>query len=307
MASLILKAIRANDVDRRKCERVVPMKVLVFGKSRTGTLSIRHALKMLGYNDVYHMESIVKDNPRDEDMWVEAMEAKYENKGKPYTREDWDKLLGHCMALSDSPCLAFMPELAAAYPDAKIILSLRDSPEQWYKSVQTTLAPLSEMLAGKEPTTVWVRLYNWFLPPMPLHRISEKLALHTNVKRWEDTPIEIGIKEYIDHNDEVRAMAAGRPGRLLEMNVKEGWAPLCEFLGEDIPTGMKGEKVPFPRVNDAASFNANVKMYRYIRHFLAAVNVLITLGILSAVEIGAYFLWKNGKSFYPFWIQTTDL
>lgn len=37
------------------------------------------------------------ENPRDSDMWVEAFEAKHEGKGKPFVKEDWDQLLGHCM------------------------------------------------------------------------------------------------------------------------------------------------------------------------------------------------------------------
>jgi len=51
----------------------------------------------LGFDDCYHMLSIMGENPKDADMWVEAFEAKFEGKGKPYDREDWDRLLGHCM------------------------------------------------------------------------------------------------------------------------------------------------------------------------------------------------------------------
>lgn len=51
---------------------------------------------ILGFNDVYHMTSMLEENPRDSDMWVEAYEAKFEGKGKPFGKEDWDQLLGHC-------------------------------------------------------------------------------------------------------------------------------------------------------------------------------------------------------------------
>ena len=87
-------------------------------------------------------------------MWIEAIEAKFEGKGKPFEREDWDQLLGHCMvsptipqsrthnvaristetkepkAVTDTPCTVFYQELLAAYPDAKVILGVRDSAEQ---------------------------------------------------------------------------------------------------------------------------------------------------------------------------------
>ncbi len=52
---------------------------------------------ILGFSDVYHMVEMIRENPRDGDMWLEAYEAKVDGKGKPYGREEWDKLLGHCM------------------------------------------------------------------------------------------------------------------------------------------------------------------------------------------------------------------
>lgn len=56
---------------------------------------MRIALKQLGYNDTYHMMSVM-ENPMDGEMWIEAYEAKYFGKGKPYGREEWDQLLGNC-------------------------------------------------------------------------------------------------------------------------------------------------------------------------------------------------------------------
>lgn len=56
---------------------------------------MRIALKQLGYNDTYHMMSVM-ENRMDGEMWIEAYEAKYFGKGKPYGREEWDQLLGHC-------------------------------------------------------------------------------------------------------------------------------------------------------------------------------------------------------------------
>ena len=69
---------------------------MILGLSRTGTISIRHALFELGYFDVYHGASPYNENPRDAEMWVEALKGKYEG-GKPFERKDWDQLLGHCM------------------------------------------------------------------------------------------------------------------------------------------------------------------------------------------------------------------
>jgi len=43
------------------------------------------------------MQTVVTENPPDVGMWVEALDAKYKGVGKPYGKEEFDKLLGHCM------------------------------------------------------------------------------------------------------------------------------------------------------------------------------------------------------------------
>lgn len=64
-------------------------------------------------------------------MWMDALTAKFDGKGS-FGREEWDALLGHCQAVSDWPAVAFAPELIAAYPDAKVILTTRDV-DSWHK------------------------------------------------------------------------------------------------------------------------------------------------------------------------------
>src|SRR5277367_2391118 len=63
---------------------------------------MRMALLQLGFADVYHMIELIEENPKDDDLWVEAYQAKFEGKGKKWGRKEWDALLGHCMA-SSSP------------------------------------------------------------------------------------------------------------------------------------------------------------------------------------------------------------
>jgi len=48
-------------------------------------------------------------------------------------------------------------------------------------------------------------------------------------------------KRYLEHNSRVKALIPR--DQLLVYNVKQGWKPLCEFLGVDVPD------VPFPRLN----------------------------------------------------------
>ena len=77
------------------------------------------------------MMSASVENPPDCLMWQDALAAKFDGKGQ-FGREEWDALLGHCQAVSDWPAVAFAPELIAAYPEAKVILTTRDV-DSWHK------------------------------------------------------------------------------------------------------------------------------------------------------------------------------
>jgi hypothetical protein len=108
-----------TDIDTQKCKRVAPIQLLCLGLGRTGTscvylplssprirdylhseisnpvvsnAALERALEILGYNDIYKLESVT--TACDVDLWVKAMDAKYEGKG-PFGRKEWDQLLGH--------------------------------------------------------------------------------------------------------------------------------------------------------------------------------------------------------------------
>lgn len=120
-------------IDRRKCHRTVPMKVLALGVGRTGTASLRIALERLGYLKCYHMMSASMENPPDCLMWHDALLAKYDGVGE-FGRKEWDQLLGDCQAVCDWPACAFAKELIEAYPNAKVILTTRDV-DSWHAYV----------------------------------------------------------------------------------------------------------------------------------------------------------------------------
>lgn len=74
---------------------------------------------------------------------------------------------------------------------------------------------------------------------------------HTYVRGWFGAHTEKEFQEkardtYIKHYELVRAVTP--KDRLLDFKLKDGWGPLCAFLGKVIPD------VPFPRVNETGSF-----------------------------------------------------
>ena len=107
---------------------------------------------MLGVYEFYHGWHTIFNNPRDNEMWLEALEAKYEGKGKPYGRDEFDKLLYNCQGVSDVPAILFSEELIQAYPEAKVILTHRDF-DTWYSYVSpNSLRPFSLTTADPHST-----------------------------------------------------------------------------------------------------------------------------------------------------------
>lgn len=217
-----------TDINRRTCRRTVPVKIIVCGLSRTGTSSIRAALKQLGYNDVYHYFSVLAENPRDSDMWVDAFKAKFEG-GEIFDRKDWDQLLGHCEVINDTPCNVFVEELLAAYPHARIILTVRDSPEQWYESYLSSLQPYWDEVYLKLGSTGWLRRNVG--PRNRCEGMEWMLLKHTYYGDFRES----GMKTYLEHNEKVRRLVKEQGREFLEFNPRQGWAPLCDFLGKEVP------------------------------------------------------------------------
>jgi hypothetical protein len=218
-------AVQTN-IDRRTCKRVVPMKVLCLGLSRSGTASLRQALLDLGYNDVYHFASVLQENPRDAEMWIDATQAKFHGKGKPFGRHEFDQLLGHCMAVTDSPCVFFYEELLKAYPDAKVILTVRDSPQQWVASQMNTLIKWALVVVAPPAPSVLGTLYNCFRPALrPVDRFMASIMTDVEMYATLMADARSGSTKdseafYLAHTEKIRAMVPAE--NLLVMNVKEG-------------------------------------------------------------------------------------
>ncbi|KAF2210676.1 hypothetical protein CERZMDRAFT_85984 [Cercospora zeae-maydis SCOH1-5] len=286
---------RATNIDRRKCSRVVPLKILCLGLSRTGTASLRQALIDLGYSDVYHYAAIVNENPRDAEMWNDALDAKFDPTNthkKPFTREDWDQLLGHCMATTDTPTVIFYRELLEAYPDAKVILTVRDSPEVWAKSYQNTIGQY--VLAVRPPETILGRFVKWAFAP----KDELREGCFRRVVQWYDmisilmSDLEKGtnedsVKYYQSYIEEIKRLVPSE--NLLVMNVTEGWRPLCEFLDVEKPEWN------FPQVNSTEDFeNRTAKI---IDHFGAIImwNMTKTFVPAVALTVGILGWWMRSR------------
>jgi hypothetical protein len=208
------------------------LKVVGAGFGRTGTLSLKSALEQLGFGPCYHMMEVFS-HPQHIAMWHRLA---FEN------RMDWDEIFRGFQATVDWPSARWWREIAAHYPEAKVLLSVRD-PEAWYKSMRDTIyRPMRDPAPDGAPENI--RLQS--------EMIRKSVLAETFDNRFEDKAHALGVFER--HNQAVRDAIA--PARLLVFDVREEWAPLCKFLEVPIPAE------PFPRLNDTATTQATIRALR---------------------------------------------
>jgi hypothetical protein len=173
-------------------------------------------------------------------LWEEAAE------GSP----DWERIFGDSQAAVDWPSARYYRALMDYYPDAKVLLSVRDA-EDWVPSMRET---------------VWGIFHGESL----IHHLSDARARldplwrrYTALMRrmtWEEeqggalageTVSDAGLASVMERwNQEVKDTVPAE--RLLVWNPREGWDPLCEFLGVGVPPE------PLPRLNDTNSFREGI-------------------------------------------------
>jgi hypothetical protein len=201
------------------------MDVIGAGFGRTGTLSLKAALEQLGVGPCAHMIPLIEDQEQ-AGRWLAAV------RGVPGAL---DAATDGFRSTVDWPGAYFWRELVERHPAAKVVLSVRD-PESWYESTCRTIYPAAMKALD--------------LPEMPpFAEMAHAVVWDGTFKaRFPDTDFAISV--FTEHNDAVRREVPAE--RLLEFDVKQGWAPLCDFLGVPVPA------TAFPRLNDTATFQARL-------------------------------------------------
>jgi hypothetical protein len=177
----------------------------------------------------------VRERPEQVAFWAEAARGE---------RSDWDTAFAGFRATVDWPSAYFWRPIAAHYPNAKVILSMRPV-DAWVKSIHATIHDSLKARAER--------------PTEHLRQMGE-MAFDIIERRTFDGLLadpEHAAKVYLAHIEEVKATI--EPGRLLVYDVAEGWEPLCRHLGVPVPAE------PFPRTNSTEEFRARVMASRQAR------------------------------------------
>ncbi|KAI9032466.1 hypothetical protein DFJ74DRAFT_702056 [Hyaloraphidium curvatum] len=225
------------------------IEVLGGGIHRTGTVSLREALNILGYKCLPASPSPL-DAIRQKGEVHARTKCYHSFDSFPHTPEIlpvtsgatfplgnkfmWDLGLGRWNNDLRPACDAFFgpggydaavdqcwayPELRRAYPDAKVILTVRD-PEEWYRSYMTNLvafdacAMIADLDAGGH-------LGNGVSPFHP-GAMGVMRILGSDYRK------ERAIQIFNEWNEAIKAEVPSE--KLLVLDVRQGWEPLCRFL-----------------------------------------------------------------------------
>jgi hypothetical protein len=213
------------------------MRLIGAGMPRTGTLTQKEALEMLGFAPCYHWVNILADLDAVQ-TWDRALDGV----------AIWPDVFAGFEATVDWPGGFFWRELVDQYPDAKVLLSVRD-PESWEQSFRETVWSMGHgqslvHLLSSARATIDPRWRRYVA-------LVERMfwSPEGTFAGGHERPEQL-IEAFVAHNQEVeRAVPAER---LLVWEVQEGWEPLCAFLGVEVPAD------PLPRANDRQTFTERV-------------------------------------------------
>ncbi len=234
------------------------MKIIGSGFGRTGTLSLKAALEILGFDPCYHMEEVIK-RPSHINMWYQI--------GQGQT-VPWENIFGRFQATVDYPASVFYRELLDTYPNAKVIHTVRD-PDRWYDSTNETI------FRSMDGLPFWAYKLPW---PLGYFIDLQEQLVWQKIFNGRFSDRTYAIQRFHEHTEAVKQHVP--PEKLLIFQVKEGWEPLCAFLNVPIPD------VPFPHVNDREMILWRFKMLRRTLTWLP----------VGLAALGGFILWRKFRS-----------
>jgi hypothetical protein len=201
------------------------LEIIGAGFGRTGTYSLKAALERLGFGPCHHMSEVI-DSTEQIGLWGEVAAG----------RPDFARIFAGFRSAVDFPVSAYWQDVLAATPGAKVILSDRD-PEDWYGSFSQTILPLIlDKAAWPDTRRAWFEMIDKVI-------IGKAMAGRTDREGI--------LAAYRANAEAARALEA--EGRALVFRSRDGWEPLCDFLGVAVPDE------PYPKTNPHAEFFAAVK------------------------------------------------
>ena len=240
------------------------MKIICAGLSRTGTTSLAQALRILGFT-VFDWPQHMSIHG---DEWFDIY-----HRGK---QPDFASMYKDVDATTDSPPAFWCQEIYEAFPSAKVVLTIRDNEDIWVRSMAKQRE--TDDLKG-----------SWFLTRIAIRRwlYRKYYALLDAVDSaalgsLNSKSTVLLRKKYREHNERIQAVIPEK--KLLIFNVKQGWEPLCKFLGCEIPE----QPFPWQNIGSSSSLNRLANQRKELRFI-----VIVILASLCVLLSACYFFGSS--------------
>ena len=227
------------------------------GFGRTGTSSLKAALKVLYGRPCYHMSEVLDRDHMG--FWIRAAR-------KQVSIDEYTTMFKPYAATVDCPASLFWRDIYEAHPNAKIILSVRDA-DRWFESCEKTVFRTDFTTHRDMPLGIFA--ISHLVPYWRRFSLMSRLTWGPLFK--DDFSRDSCVRAFEEWNADVKQ--ACPPDKLLVFDVKEGWGPLCKFLDLPIPS------TPFPHLNDSVSFQRIIQSMNALGIKLISVAGVMALGL----------------------------
>jgi len=241
------------------------LEVICVGFSRTGTSSLKAALSKILPGKTFHAMDFL--NSINEEASHKFWKSLEEQTATSTEIQEFFRSRNYS-AVCDTPCITFWREILRAHPHAKIILTVRN-PRDWFTSINKALVPLSTQILRWS----WMLKIICYIFYRHAFQVELLRILFQPFQSKELLTESTACEFYEGWNKDI--LASVPSSNLLVFDVKQGWTPLCQFLG------CKQPEEPFPRLNDASAL---INHQRYI-------TFLVSLAFLSLLVVFLLIGW----------------
>ncbi|QIW97342.1 hypothetical protein AMS68_002860 [Peltaster fructicola] len=255
------------------------IKIIGAGMPRTGTNSFCAAVSHLVDGPSYHVgvQTAATGDENHVRSWISVLGTRpYRPEDKKHALEVLKHELDGYVMVTDPPVPQLVPELLELYPDAIVIVTMRDK-----KSWAVSFAKIIDLVQIDLLAIVFFWIRSLRLLPTLWH-----LFTAMNIERYgfiATANDEVLVRQWDAHMEMIKEQVPSE--KLFFYDVREGWEPLCKILGKPVPKDM-----PFPRLNDSMAIEAAFKSW-------SIQGLTIWAGVTSVavalVSVMGYLLWQR--------------
>ncbi|PTB35123.1 hypothetical protein M441DRAFT_154066 [Trichoderma asperellum CBS 433.97] len=259
------------------------VKVIVLSCSKTGTLGLYRAFKILGYKPYHAAEFVRNQNHSHKIFFQEALLAEHNRFSglKPYGRAEFDKWFQDYDSIIEVPCY-MLTQILSAYlsdPNVKFLLTERD-PDKWVRSFNKQVGGMNDYLASAP-----MAILRYFDIGLWHHWRFNSLVYDLfsgTTKQGHSENEEILRQNYANYNNLVKKLIPGERLRIIKLEEGLGWDELCDFLEVSKPS------VPYPNFDNHMELRDAI-----LKPLITRALVKLALVTASVVEVGVVLCWKK--------------